>query len=356
MELSLFGPGIGECLVVHLGGGDWMVVDSCWNTAGDKAIAVDYLEGLGVDIGKQVKLIVATHWHDDHVHGLSNLLGYASSARFACSVALRCEEFMALVAASDDIKPIAHSSGVSEFAEALKIMRSRSSGRHPGGPNHWAGEGTRLYAQTSPNVVEVHALSPSSQTITNAQRGIARLLPSAGKPVRQLPAPSQNDTCIALLVQTSGLNFLLGADLEAGSSGQSGWQAVLASPTKSCVLSSGYKIAHHGSANADLDAIWTDLLVSNPHAILTPYIRGAKPLPSDEDISRLQSKTDSLYSTLVPFSKTPPTRDKAADKTMKEVLRSRRAMRTPGQIRLRAPINGRADDILVELFNGAGRL
>src|SRR5438067_455186 len=31
LELSVFGPGRGECLVVHLGAGEWMVVDSCLN-------------------------------------------------------------------------------------------------------------------------------------------------------------------------------------------------------------------------------------------------------------------------------------------------------------------------------------
>lgn len=31
LEVSVFGPGVGESVVVHLGHGDWMVVDSCLN-------------------------------------------------------------------------------------------------------------------------------------------------------------------------------------------------------------------------------------------------------------------------------------------------------------------------------------
>ncbi|PXF57856.1 MAG: hypothetical protein C4B58_08625 [Deltaproteobacteria bacterium] len=29
LEISLFGPGRGECVVAHLGNNDWLVVDSC---------------------------------------------------------------------------------------------------------------------------------------------------------------------------------------------------------------------------------------------------------------------------------------------------------------------------------------
>src|SRR6516225_10111580 len=97
LELSVFGPGIGESLVVHLGWGSWMVVDSCMNEARDKAVALDYLEQLGIDVASQFKLIVVTHWHDDHIRGISQLLGVARSAIFACSAALNNEEFMTLV-------------------------------------------------------------------------------------------------------------------------------------------------------------------------------------------------------------------------------------------------------------------
>ena len=33
LEVSLFGPGVGECVIVHLGAGEWMVVDSCLDPA-----------------------------------------------------------------------------------------------------------------------------------------------------------------------------------------------------------------------------------------------------------------------------------------------------------------------------------
>src|SRR5262245_58961005 len=49
VEISLFGPGIGECSVVHLGGGQWMVVDSCIDRSTRRPVALEYLAEIGVD-------------------------------------------------------------------------------------------------------------------------------------------------------------------------------------------------------------------------------------------------------------------------------------------------------------------
>jgi len=62
LEISLFGPGIGECIVVHLGNRQWMVVDSCMNVGRTEPIAVNYLNQMGVDVESDVKLVVVTQW------------------------------------------------------------------------------------------------------------------------------------------------------------------------------------------------------------------------------------------------------------------------------------------------------
>ena len=97
IELSLFGPGVGECIVLHVGNGKWIVVDSCLDVDGELPIAVRYLTSLGVDISRQVELIVATHWHDDHIRGLGQLVGLADAAKFACSAAFMSDQFLRMV-------------------------------------------------------------------------------------------------------------------------------------------------------------------------------------------------------------------------------------------------------------------
>src|SRR3954447_12601863 len=74
VEVTVLGPGRGECVLVHLGAGDWMIVDSC-QPGGHRARhpALEYLMDIGADLGK-VTLIVASHWHDDHIRGLETLV------------------------------------------------------------------------------------------------------------------------------------------------------------------------------------------------------------------------------------------------------------------------------------------
>src|SRR4051812_1212421 len=100
LEVSLFGPGVGECVVVHIGAGEWLVVDSCIDPSTRKPVALDYLTAMNVDVSRMVKLVVVTHWHDDHMRGVSALFSRAESAKFVCSSVLQVEEFQTVIAAS----------------------------------------------------------------------------------------------------------------------------------------------------------------------------------------------------------------------------------------------------------------
>jgi hypothetical protein len=358
LEVSLFGPGIGECVVVHLGFGEWMIVDSCLNEAGTKAIAVEYLETIGVSLGDQIKLVVASHWHDDHIKGLSQVIQNSPSARFACSDALRCEEFLALLEADTEIKLVEHTSGVSEFASILRILKSRSRKTNSFGPHHWASTGACIYLNNICYNIKVHALSPSSQAITDARRGLAGLIPTVGQSIRHIPTLSPNSLCVVLFIETIGARILLGADLETGTDSDHGWRAIIRSPVRQTGAKSIiFKVAHHGSANADLDDVWRDMLEQDACSVLTPYGRGPNPLPSQSDVARMKRRTNCLYCTAWPPTKSPPNRDPAADRTMKEMTLYRRAIRkNPGQIRVRVPIDGKLNDVLVEVFDGALKL
>ena len=95
--ISLFGPGFGECIVMHLGAGDWIIVDSCRELDSKRPVALEYLAKHGVDIGKSVCRVVATHWHDDHIDGIAEVYRTAESAAFACTTAFQQTEFKDLL-------------------------------------------------------------------------------------------------------------------------------------------------------------------------------------------------------------------------------------------------------------------
>ena len=70
VEVTLLGPGYGECAVIHLGNGHWALIDSCLDSDTGRPAALSYLEGMGVDPATAVRLVLATHCHDDHVGGM----------------------------------------------------------------------------------------------------------------------------------------------------------------------------------------------------------------------------------------------------------------------------------------------
>ena len=54
-EVSLFGTGVGESIAVHIGQGNWLLVDSCRQRRDDFPAHLSYLQEIGVDLSKAVK-------------------------------------------------------------------------------------------------------------------------------------------------------------------------------------------------------------------------------------------------------------------------------------------------------------
>jgi hypothetical protein len=49
IEVTVFGPGFGESILMHLGKNCWAIVDSCIDKATKNPAALSYLEQIGVD-------------------------------------------------------------------------------------------------------------------------------------------------------------------------------------------------------------------------------------------------------------------------------------------------------------------
>lgn len=357
IELSLFGPGVGECVVAHLGGGDWLVVDSCSRTPGGRPIALEYLERLGVSTGRCVRSVVASHWHDDHVGGLADLVREATAAKFSCSSALGCREFLTLVAerGRGDLRL---GMGVDEFASILDVLEERGPGgplRKATGPQ-WANDGTVVFRRSDvPGLPDawVIALSPSSASMTLALREFATLLAREGDVRRRAPTRSPNQYSVVLWMQVGSLRVLLGGDLERSADSRRGWQAVVRSAREQDGRARAYKAPHHGSENADDPTVWSEILEKDPIVLLTPNARGGTMLPSPRE-ERLRGRSTRVYSTGDPGRWKPPCRTPAVEKTVREVARSRRVLRGPmGHVQVRWNLDERASEPRVRLAGGA---
>jgi glyoxylase-like metal-dependent hydrolase (beta-lactamase superfamily II) len=172
MEVSVFGRGFGEALVVHLGDGKWALIDSCRNPGTGRPAGMEYLETLGVDPGVSVVLIVVTHWDDDHVEGVAETAAACTSAALACSAALCREEVIEFVLEQDDAGS-ALGSGVDELRTILRIAAGR-------GGVIWAKANLPLYPRPPGDSPIVVALSPSEDAVERSILSIIELAVKAG--------------------------------------------------------------------------------------------------------------------------------------------------------------------------------
>jgi metal-dependent hydrolase (beta-lactamase superfamily II) len=115
IELILFGPGYGECVAVHLGENRWIVVDSCLDTKTSRPAVIEYFSSIGINPEESVKLIIISHWHDDHIRGLSDIISSCPKASVCCSSVLTQKEFLLYVLNFQNLMTNTNLSGVSEI-------------------------------------------------------------------------------------------------------------------------------------------------------------------------------------------------------------------------------------------------
>ncbi len=351
--MTVFGPGVGECIVLHLGEGDWIIIDSCTSPVRDEPAALGYLRSIGVDPDASVRMIVATHWHDDHIQGLATLLGECSNAQFVMSAALGPQQFFQLVLeVNAQNRLVKHNSSASEFAEILDVLASRARGPYAVGPSVYAQDGSRIFRGGHAGTAEVWALSPSAATVTNALTNLAGQLVTGGECKRFSP----NDLSVAILVRAGIYDLLLGADLENTAAPEFGWKAVLSSVAHPATQAGAFKVAHHGSANADHEEIWSEMLVKEPVAVVTPFAKLTEPLPRGTEVQRIKSRTSELYCTTWRPSKKPPRR-RGVDGIVRGATKTRRAVNPKsGHLRLRIDLSNSPATPAIKLFGSATRL
>jgi beta-lactamase superfamily II metal-dependent hydrolase len=333
-EISIFGPGIGECLVLHVGDGEWVVVDSCLVRDTGEPAALAYLKTIGV-APTAIRLVVATHWHDDHIQGLAKILRAAPNAEFATSLALQRPEFHVLVNVAADAT--LQSSGASEIDRVLRMLLERKESRGARAiPIRWLNQNRLVLAASStcPWPVRITSLSPSDVSVHMAVREFAALTPNLGQPKRRLPRVTSNQGSAALQIEMGPWSALLGGDLEELGRKGEGWTGVLVSRERPEGRSFFFKVPHHGSPTGHHDDVWRDMLTSTPIAVVTPYNAGVRPLPNSSDLRRLKSLAAHVFVTATKPGRVAR-RDSAIERAVADILIDRRSLVSGmGQVRV----------------------
>jgi len=360
-EISIFGPGYGEAIALHIGQGQWILIDSCLDPRSGKPASLDYLHQLDIDVSQAVRLIVATHWHDDHVRGMSTLVDECRNANFAISGALMSKEFLSLINLYSK-HAVFVSSGLNEFVSIFQLLDARKQhGTLLNSPS-LACPDRVLYNEpislsTGKVQVRLYSLSPSDSAMIRAVIDFAQRSPTTGEHKRRITSPTPNHASVVLWLEIDGQTTLLGADLERTADPKAGWTVILDDSVVISGKAAVFKVPHHGAESAHEPRVWSELLSEYPIAILSPFTLGDTFLPTREDVRRLISLTPRAYITATPVERRYRWTNKVVREFVQDVTLDMRNVHSGwGHIRLRRSMSPKDASYRVELFGDATQL
>jgi Metallo-beta-lactamase superfamily len=294
LVVSIFGKSsfYGECILVHLGNHEWLVKDSFHVEEKGKniPIAQKYLQELyGNEWNKKIKYIVISHWHDDHLHGVSKLVNQAENLRYLfVSEAMSFNNLLEL-SSIDSVK-----NGInSQTKEVRKISNWRNTGSNS----------SKFFTINSSSVESINSklikfISPTP-TIANRARDyiVSQIRLLQNKPGSVVISPKENSASAGIKLECDIIkaSVLLGADIEDT------WDEIIERLTSNGAILKSiiYKVAHHGSENGFDERVWTELLETDPISIITCW-KGI--LPKIEFAKRIQNLSKETYITANTFA------------------------------------------------------
>lgn len=287
IEITVCGPGVGESIVVHLGDQNWIVVDS--TLVSGEPWPLSYLRRIGVDPSKSVRLVVATHWHSDHVAGIHRVLQASESAQFICSKALLTEEFRSLLARNRDNDLDKVGASLAEIRRCFDIAFKRKKSWNSGqSPFKLISANSIIWSDARAGSAKVWALSPSQQDEVAAIAEFASQFMELNDFCTGLSFKNPNHGSVVLRLDAGDESILLGADLIDLGDIYRGWNAILHDSEVPLRKSAVFKVPHHGSETSHNTSVWRNLLCENRHAVITPYLPSE--LPGSDDIKRISDE------------------------------------------------------------------
>jgi hypothetical protein len=281
-------------------------------------------------------MVVATHWDQDHVKGIGDIIEACHSAKFVCASVFLKEEFQTYI----EVMSIGtQDRGAKDILKAFNALHN--SGRIP----MPAMAGSILLRRVSDLAAqgvraELRALSPSDREFQLFLQELGSEIPAVRQALRVAVARTPNLASVVLALQWEDCDVLLGADMERRAELDRGWNAVVTKAQDLGLRKSGLvKIPHHGSVTAHHDGMWNMLLVKEPTATIVPFGKGvgASRPPTDRDVARIRSKSSELFITAPHSTKPiPPAQDPGVTRSLRDGgIRTAALSKTMGLVRFR---------------------
>lgn len=400
-EVTLIGGphGYGESVVIHIGNGEWIIVDSCIDPSTKECLPLSYLQKMGVDIANRLKYVICTHWHKDHIDGISQLLeACGSDTIFALSCAEDRKTLVYEYASNFDYT--GRSKILEELTNTFRIVSQKQI-------KVKRVEQDKLIFKKGN--VQCFALSPSEFEIRQFETNIASAMSRFNRVVdeisKMVQEPSQiieeatdiqheffksiknvldeegaeddivknsvrdlveykdankiekNNRCVAMLISFGLHHVVLGADLEV-SCIDSGWHSVIGCECMNGIKANLLKIPHHGSKTGYLKEFMDHCIEPQATAKLSTWITGAKTLPESKILKEYHAHTSNLFITndlLLKYKNTEK------DKTIRKIMNERteeiiEILPQLGIIQSRIHIDSKSNEWETTLFGSAKRL
>ena len=281
-EVSVFGRGYGECIVICCGNNEYVIIDSFLNPETKNPIALDYLKCMNIDFDK-IKKIVITHWHDDHIRGAFKIVkAVENDIKIVLNPIVMEEKFNQYISYG------LHDSGdngLSEMRYILNYIRNNKNSCDIALCN------LRFYANEEKNNIELWTLSPQNIELVEYLNQL--LFPEQNKQTSKSYI-SDNNLSLVILVKAGNSGALLGGDLENTSNNNVGWTAIVNNYQHKNTHPNIFKIPHHGSENGFYEGVWSNILDEEPVALITTFNKSTK-LPKDSEIKKICKYSNIVY-------------------------------------------------------------
>lgn len=316
LEITVFGPGYGESIVLHIPTIGWGIIDSCEFKSGTKSVnlPLEYLNGILSPDFPELAFVILTHPHEDHYKGLDTIIkSYPGKIKRICwysgdGVRELKQYICQQKVAGREVLP--------GFAEVIKTMQDAVK---TGAQIRRLSELTSVAESPCASLI---ALSPSASNIKMYVQKLFKAIPQAGKPVLPMNNNEHNLISVALFLKYGNVQAILGSDLETKNDKSGGWNAIIYNDDIPDLWATFVKVPHHGSMTGYSDEAWEEHCKNNkPIAAITPFVQGNIYLPDENLVKLLKNKVEKLY--LTSFPKLQSNINKYYKKDVERNIRSR---------------------------------
>ncbi|MCK5684184.1 hypothetical protein KAJ27_08680 [bacterium] len=287
LEITVFGPGYGESIILHIPYIGWGVIDSCTKKINKQSVVLPltYLQEILKPPYPALAFVILTHPHQDHYQGMDRLLteypgGIERICRYNGDGVRELKDFLASQYIATGQKP-----GLSKVFEAFRTAEKNGAQVKRLSEQFYIFNEEHETENKESVKLQMISLSPSAGSQEKYRDILYKSMPKPGKALLPLQDKSHNLLSVAILLSIGDFQILLGSDVEEGKKDKTGWEAIFRNNDLPGISAKFVKIAHHGGKSGFHKEIWeSNNQQDTAIGVITPYKKGKNYLPDGVDL------------------------------------------------------------------------